>query len=112
MLKRGLAPFPADTNHIWSEVDHTQIPLAPHVLRERTLLDENMFLKVNPWLALWLCCRNLTRWQQDCLNWLLKRLGFLEMTYTFYPAVDPASLADSYIPSLLCRVEAEVDAAT
>ena len=61
MLKRGVAPFPADTNQIWSEVDHTQIPLAPHVLRERTLLDENMFLKVYPWLALllalllWLC---------------------------------------------------------
>ena len=54
MLKRGIAPFPADTNHIWSEVDHTQIPLAPHVLRERTLLDENMFLKVRLWLALWL----------------------------------------------------------
>ena len=54
MLKRGVAPFPADTNQIWSEVDHTQIPLAPHVLRERTLLDENMFLKVYLWLALWL----------------------------------------------------------
>ena len=49
---------------------------------------------------------------QDCLNWLLKRLGFLEMTYTFYPTIEPASLADSYIPSLVRRVEAEVDEAT
>ena len=54
MLKRCIAPFPADTNQMWSEFDHTQIPLAPHVLRERTLLDENMFLKVRLWLALWL----------------------------------------------------------
>ena len=112
MLKRGLAPFPADTTHIWSEVDHTQIPLAPHVLRERMLLDENMFLKVRLWLGCGSRCGKLTRWQQDCLNWLLKRLGFLEMTYTFYPTIEPASLADSYIPSLVRRVEAEVDAAT
>ena len=84
-LKRGLVHFPSDRDNIWSEVDHTQVPMTQQIMRERRLLDENMFLK-------------------ECLNWFVARLGFLEMTYAD-TVISPKYYANEHIPNLVHKIQ-------